>query len=100
MAKKGLGEGVSIIPAGGAGYKAWALFDGTAQAYVHTTLIKKWDICPGDAILRHYGGKMTRLNGDTIAYGYQTDPKNEGGVVAALHDHDKYQKALSDAFGA
>ena len=51
------------------GYKAWALFDGTAQAYVHTTLIKKWDICPGDAILRHYGGKMTRLNGDTITYG-------------------------------
>ena len=44
-------------------------FDGTAQAYVHTTLIKKWDICPGDAILRHYGGKMTRLNGDTITYG-------------------------------
>ena len=51
------------------GYKAWALFDGTAQAYVHTTLIKKWDICPGDAILRAYGGKMTRLNGDEIKYG-------------------------------
>ena len=37
--------------------------------YVHTTLIKKWDICPGDAILRAYGGKMTRLNGDEIKYG-------------------------------
>jgi len=100
VAKKGLGDDVTVIPAGGAGYKAWALFDGTAQAYVHTTLIKKWDICPGDAILRHYGGKMTRLNGDTIAYGYETDPKNEGGVVAALHNHEKFQTALSDAFGA
>ena len=51
------------------GYKAWALFDGTAEAYVHTTLIKKWDICPGDAFMRSYGGKMTRLNGDEIKYG-------------------------------
>jgi len=100
IAQKGLGNDVTVIPAGGAGYKAWALFDGTAQAYVHTTLIKKWDICPGDAILRAYGGKMTRLNGDEIKYGYQTDAKNEGGMIAALNDYDKFQAALKDAFGA
>jgi len=100
IAQKGLGNDVTVIPAGGAGYKAWALFDGTAQAYVHTTLIKKWDICPGDAILRAYGGKMTRLNGDEIKYGYQTDPKNEGGMIAALNDYEKFQAALKDAFGA
>ena len=50
------------------GYKAWALFDGTAEAYVHTTLIKKWDICPGDALLRASGGKMTKLDGSIIKY--------------------------------
>lgn len=100
IAQKGLGNDVTVIPAGGAGYKAWALFDGTAQAYVHTTLIKKWDICPGDAILRAYGGKMTRLNGDEIKYGYQTDAKNEGGMIAAVNDYDKFQAALKDAFGA
>jgi inositol monophosphatase 3 len=82
------------------GYKAWALFDGTAEAYVHTTLIKKWDVCPGDAILRSYGGKMTRLNGDEIKYGYQTDALNEGGIIAALHKYDTMQEALKDAFGA
>merc|ERR1711990_934137 len=100
VAKSALGDDVTIIPAGGAGYKAWALFDGTAEAYVHTTLIKKWDVCPGDAILRSYGGKMTRLNGDEIKYGYQTDALNEGGLVASLHKHETMQVALKDAFGA
>ena len=36
----------------------------------------------------------------TSNFSYKTDPKNEGGVVAALHNHDKFQTALSDAFGA
>lgn len=100
VAKAGLGDDVTVIPAGGAGYKAWALFDGTAEAYVHTTLIKKWDICPGDAILRASGGKMTHLDGSEIHYKYDTDPKSEGGMVASLHKFEKYQSALSDAFGA
>lgn len=99
VAKAGLGDDVTVIPAGGAGYKAWALFDGTAEAYVHTTLIKKWDICPGDAILRHSGGKMTKLSGEEINYKYDQDAKNEGGMIASLHKYPQYQKALSGAFG-
>lgn len=99
VAKAGLGDDVTVIPAGGAGYKAWALFDGTAEAYVHTTLIKKWDICPGDALLRERGGKMTRLNGESINYKYDQDEKHEGGMVASLHKYDTYQSALKDAFG-
>ena len=31
---------------------------------------------------------------------YQTDAKNEGGMIAALNDYDKFQAALKDAFGA
>jgi len=98
------------------GYKTWALFDGTAEAYVHTTLIKKCDIC---------GGRMTQLNGlDPINYSciqvslehfyardiflgtfltllsrYDTDTMNRGGMIASLHKYDLYQDALKDAFG-
>jgi len=50
------------------GYKVWALFDGTAEAYVDTTKMNKWDMCAGDALLRERGGKMTQLNGDSIDY--------------------------------
>ena len=31
---------------------------------------------------------------------YQTDAKNEGGMIAAVNDYDKFQAALKDAFGA
>lgn len=60
----------------------------TPTAYVHTTLIKKWDICAGNALLNHFGGKMTKLSGDNINYHKDLDPKNTGGLVAALNHHD------------
>lgn len=85
-----------VIGAGGAGYKVEELFGypsdndekTTPVAYVHTTLIKKWDICAGNAVLNHFGGKMTKLTGDNINYHKDLDPKNTGGLVAALHNHD------------
>ena len=55
-----------VIPAGGAGYKVLSLFEGEANAYVHTTLIKKWDICAGHALLSAHGGKMTTLRGNDL----------------------------------
>lgn len=89
--------GGHAIGAGGAGYKVEELFGypsdndekTTPIAYVHTTLIKKWDICAGNALLNHFGGKMTKLSGDDINYDRAFDPKNEGGLVASLHDHAK-----------
>uniref|UniRef100_A0A8C4WVC9 inositol-phosphate phosphatase n=1 Tax=Eptatretus burgeri TaxID=7764 RepID=A0A8C4WVC9_EPTBU len=55
------GTNVSIVSAGGAGFKALSLIDvendksDKADVYIHTTLIKKWDICAGNAILEAIG---------------------------------------------
>lgn len=96
-AKNAFGKDAHVVPAGGAGFKSLALFNGKASVYIHTTLIKKWDICAGNAILDHAGGKMTTLAGGRIDYSAKKDPKNEGGLLAALHDHSKYLAKLGYA---
>ncbi len=94
-AKAAFGEDVTIIPAGGAGFKVLSLFNGIADAYVHKTLIKRWDICAGDALLRSFGGKMTTLHGTEITYGDQFDVKNSGGLLATLNNHEYFLDKLS-----
>ena len=91
---KTFGEGVKVTPAGGAGYKAWEVVKGAQDAYIHTTLIKKWDICAGAAILSALGGKMTSLKGDTIDFGRADQEKNEGGLLATMHQHDEFLEKL------
>ena len=67
------------------------------DAYVHVTLIKKWDICPGDALLSALGGKMTTLGGEEIDYsGQPAQVKNMGGVLATMHNHDQFVEKLKD----
>ena len=98
VAKSAFGENVQITPAGGAGFKAWEVAKGAQDAYVHATLIKKWDICPGDALLGALGGKMTDLDGKEIDYsGKPAHVKNEGGVLATLHDHTNFLEKLKPA---
>ena len=92
------GTEVTVTPAGGAGFKAWEVAAGRQDAYVHTTLIKKWDICPGDALLAALGGKMTDLSGKEIDYsGKPAYVKAEGGVLATLHDHNAFLDQLKVA---
>ena len=81
----------------GAGYKTIEVVKGTEDVYVHTTLIKKWDICAGDAILRAIGGTQTDLRGDEINYSHNLDPKNEHGLIATMHNHEDYRKVLQAA---
>ncbi|KAL5256632.1 hypothetical protein ACHWQZ_G011775 [Mnemiopsis leidyi] len=88
---------VHITGAGGAGYKTIEVVKGTEDVYVHTTLIKKWDICAGDAILRAIGGTQTDLRGDEINYSHNLDPKNEHGLIATMHNHEDYRKVLQAA---
>ncbi|XP_022314423.2 inositol monophosphatase 3-like [Crassostrea virginica] len=88
--KKSLGNNTNIIKAGGAGYKTLEVIEGRADAYVHTTRIKKWDICAGNAILSAFHGKMTTLEGAFIDYSSRNEVTNNDGLLATLYDHYKY----------
>ncbi len=96
VAEEAFGPNAKVTPAGGAGFKSWEVVRGEQDAYVHVTLIKKWDICPGDAILKAAGGTLTTLDGRSIDYsgGPRHEEKNEGGVLATMHDHDAFVAAL------
>ena len=78
------------------GFKTLALYDGSATVYVHTTLIKKWDICSGNAILDATGGSMTTLDGQSIDYS-PGNVKNEGGLLAAKVNHGYYLEKMGVA---
>ena len=67
---------------------------GEADAYVHVTLIKKWDICAGDAILRAVNGRMTTLDGHEIDYAASGSVANEYGLVASLRNQDDFVRQL------
>uniref|UniRef100_A0A8C5MEG4 Inositol monophosphatase 3 n=1 Tax=Leptobrachium leishanense TaxID=445787 RepID=A0A8C5MEG4_9ANUR len=99
------GNQTGIISAGGSGYKVLSLLDVTeekqehADVYVHVTLIKKWDICAGNAILNALGGHMTTLKGENIVYTGSSG--NEGGLLASIGmDHDALVRKLADKIPA
>ncbi|XP_062574994.1 inositol monophosphatase 3-like [Saccostrea cucullata] len=88
--RRSLGNSTNVIYAGGAGYKTLEVIEGRADAYVHTTRIKKWDICAGNALLSAFHGKMTTLEGAFIDYSSRKEVKNNDGLLATLFDHYKY----------
>ncbi|KAI0224193.1 putative inositol monophosphatase 3 [Lamellibrachia satsuma] len=90
LALKKLGDNVEIVSAAGAGYKTLEVVKGTVNAYVHTTRIKKWDICAGNAIMRAVGGNMTTLKGSRVDYSGAGSPINDNGLLATLTEHAKY----------
>ena len=94
VAEKSLGSGITVTPAGGAGYKALEVIKGNQDAYIHRTLIKKWDICAGAAILSALNGKLTTLDGDKIEYDRADQEKNEGGLLATMHKHSEFLEKL------
>ncbi|GAB0087253.1 Putative inositol monophosphatase 3 [Sergentomyia squamirostris] len=91
FSKATFGENTQILTAAGAGYKVLQVIAGNATVYLHTTAIKKWDICAGDAILRAVGGKMTNLVNEELPYGPQEPVLNAKGLLAAFNQHhEKY----------
>ncbi|XP_035219349.1 inositol monophosphatase 3-like, partial [Stegodyphus dumicola] len=95
VARAAFGPDTEVISAGGSGYKTLQVADGKAYAYIHVTLIKKWDICAGNALLNAIGGKMTALDGSEIDYGDPEVVKNEKGLIATLNEHEKFVNKLS-----
>ncbi|XP_011648214.1 putative inositol monophosphatase 3 [Pogonomyrmex barbatus] len=96
--KIAFGDNVKIISAAGAGYKFLEVAAGNATAYVHTTTIKKWDICAGTAILSALGGTVTQLYDQQPIYFGANDPKVlTKGLLATMSDHAWYsEKFLHD----
>ena len=82
--------------AAGSGFKSLAVAEKNADLYLHTTAIKKWDICAGNAILNALHGRMTTLQGAEIDYSFVGDPKNSEGIVAAYtgSDHAEFLNRL------
>jgi len=83
-----------VTPAGGAGYKVWEVAAGHEDVYLHSSLIKKWDLCAGAAILNTLGGRMTDADGKDIDFANEWEFKHEGGVVAAKYDQPGYVAAI------
>lgn len=82
IAKDAFGENAQIVPAGGAGYKVLQVLHNNATAYIHSTAIKKWDICAGNAILNGVGGKMTNLKNQEISYSEKDSAVSDKGLLA------------------
>lgn len=55
--------GKTALYAGGSGYKSLLLLEDRAEAYVHVTKIKVWDVCAGEALVRSAGGAFTNTKG-------------------------------------
>lgn len=98
IAKDVFGENSHIIPAGGAGYKVLQVLHNNATAYIHSTAIKKWDVCAGNAILTAVGGKMTNLKNQDISYSDKDSFVNENGLLAtaAKSTHELYIKKIME----
>jgi len=73
------------------------VINGSIDAYVHTTRIKKCDVCAGNAILNAVSGQMTTFTGQSLDYGDTHNPQNNDGLLATLYEHHKFLKLFGTA---
>ncbi|CAM9543587.1 unnamed protein product, partial [Phaeothamnion confervicola] len=74
-------KGRQALKAGGAGFKALLVVDGEADAYVHVTKIKSWDVCAAEAVIKAMGGGFSDVDGKPLTYNME-DPLFVRGLVA------------------
>ena len=67
---------------------------GHEDVYIHSSMIKKWDICAGAAILNSLGGRLTDAEGKDIDFKNKWDYKHETGIIAAKYDQPSYVAAI------
>ena len=60
-----------------------SLINESADLYLHTTKIKKWDICAPNAILNNLGGKLTDRRGNLVNY-ENKEHVSVDGLIATL----------------
>ena len=68
--------------------------NGNADLYLHTSKIKKWDLCAAHALLNSLDGNMTNLKGDLIDYSSSNETVD--GLIASLHDFKYYLKKVQN----
>lgn len=95
IAKTAFGPKTTVDKAAGAGYKVMSVVNGTYDVYIHTTAIKKWDLCAGDAIIRTVDGKMTTSKGENIDYSPDSNVKVTDGLLVTRYDHEYYLSKMS-----
>lgn len=88
-------DGHHPLMAGGSGYKGLTVIEGKAEAYVHVTKIKSWDVCAVDALIRAAGGEFTNLKGEHLIY-EKDAPLIDGGIIATgvASEHSWYVEKL------
>lgn len=74
---------IKRVIAAGSGYKTIQVVQDKADLYLHSTKIKKWDTCAGNAIINSVGGAMTTLTGKKIDYSAESQAQILDGLVAA-----------------
>ena len=74
------------------GYKSLRVAGKQVGAYMHSTNIKKWDVCPGHAIINALGGQLKTLKDEDITYHGTDPPLIEGGLLASLNTDGFYAK--------
>ncbi|CAD5206370.1 unnamed protein product [Bursaphelenchus okinawaensis] len=84
IAESAFGGEYTVEPAGGAGYKTLRVLNGTAAFYVHTTAIKKWDVCAADALMRAANGKLMDLEGQLLLYQDRSTALNKNGLMTGF----------------
>jgi Golgi-resident PAP phosphatase len=85
------GKKFELVPHGGAGYKILQVILGHADAYLHITKIKKWDLCAGEGIVRALGGNVTNLYGQVVDYRPPNNQKDDvlvdNGFIISVENH-------------
>ena len=83
---KGTSKTMEHIVAAGSGHKVLQVVENHADLYLHTTVIKKWDICAGNAVLNTLDGKMMTRKGKEIDYSFEGSPVNSDGLIVVLSE--------------
>ena len=94
------GKSTKVISAGGSGFKSIELIKGSADIYLHNSLIKKWDICAPNAIINSISDRVsanfTTLKGEPIKYTDETVQNRDGLLATVGIDHQKIIEDLKN----